>query len=342
MPRVTVVTPNFNHARYLPQRIESILGQTFDDFELLILDNASTDHSRDVIEPYTTHPRVRAVYNPTNNGSPFKQWSVGLTQARGDYVWFAESDDYAERVLLETLVDRLDCHPSVGLAVCQSLLVDEDGQVLGTSGDLLEKQDHSTHWRNDYVNSGHDECRNYMFWHNTIPNASAVLWRRHTLLQSAGVPVDMALCGDWMAYINMLQVSDIAYVAAPLNHFRQHQATVRTRAKRQGTGTRETLRVQQALANRYGLRSLRRDADTFVSQYVADLINGSRMPPHNKVPPTDALRLLGWFARIHPRAFSLGLRTLSLEQAADLARRAGVLKLARKLKGATTAGGRQP
>ena len=96
MPRVTVVTPNYNHARYLPERIDSILAQTFQDFELLILDNASTDNSREVIESYTSYQNVRAAFNAENNGSPFKQWNLGLSQAKGEYVWFAESDDYAD------------------------------------------------------------------------------------------------------------------------------------------------------------------------------------------------------------------------------------------------------
>ena len=96
MPRVTVVTPNYNHAKYLPERIDSILAQTFQDFELLILEDASTDNSREVIESYTGHQNVRAAFNKENNGSPFKQWNLGLSQAKGEYVWFAESDDYAD------------------------------------------------------------------------------------------------------------------------------------------------------------------------------------------------------------------------------------------------------
>ncbi|HKM52578.1 MAG TPA: glycosyltransferase family A protein, partial [Isosphaeraceae bacterium] len=191
MPRVTVVTPNYNHAKYLPERIDSILAQTFQDFELLILDNASTDNSREVIDSYTKHQNVRAAFNAENNGSPFKQWKLGLSQAKGEYVWFAEADDYADPALLETLVDRLDRHPNVGLAVCQSWTVDQDSKLLGNYRDLLEHQNHSSHWREDYVNAGHDECKNYLFWYNTIPNASAVLWRREILERVGGAPTDM-------------------------------------------------------------------------------------------------------------------------------------------------------
>ncbi len=130
MPKVTVITPNYNHARYLPQRLESILNQTFQDFELIILDNASTDNSREVIESYKKDPRVRAIFNAENNGSTFKQWNLGLSHANGEYIWFAESDDYADPTLLATLVDRLDRHPNVGLAFCQSWAVDEDSNIL--------------------------------------------------------------------------------------------------------------------------------------------------------------------------------------------------------------------
>jgi len=171
MPRVTVVTPNYNHARYLPERIDSILAQTFQDFELLIIDDASTDNSREVIESYTRHQNVRAAFNAENNGNTFKQWNLGFSQAKGEYIWFAESDDYADPALLETLVDRLDRHPNVGLAVCRSWMVDQDSKLLGNCPDLLQQVNHSLHWREDYLNAGHDECKNYLFWFNTIPNA---------------------------------------------------------------------------------------------------------------------------------------------------------------------------
>ena len=332
MPRVTVVTPNYNHARYLPERIDSILAQTFQDFELLILDNASTDNSREVIGSYARHQNVRAIFNAENNGSPYKQWKLGLSQTKGEYIWFAESDDYADPALLETLVDRLDRHPNVGLAVCQSWMVDQDSKLLGNLGDLLEHQNHSSHWREDYVNAGHDECKNYMFWHGTIRNASAVLWRREILERAGGVPTHLRLSGDWMAYINVLHLSDIAFVSTPLNYFRQHQANVRTQALREGTATHDALVVQQTLIDRYGLANLLRDHDKFLPQYMADMINGARLPPHNKVPPAVAMELLVWFARIHPRAFTSALKILSWEQMCDLVRRAGMLGIAQAEK----------
>src|SRR5262245_33958694 len=78
LPRVTIIVPNYNHARYLDLRLGSILGQTFRDFELLFLDDASTDESRRVFSAYVSDPRVRASFNDRNSGSPFRQWNRGI------------------------------------------------------------------------------------------------------------------------------------------------------------------------------------------------------------------------------------------------------------------------
>jgi cellulose synthase/poly-beta-1,6-N-acetylglucosamine synthase-like glycosyltransferase len=83
VPKVSVIVPSYNHARYLGRRIESIVGQTFGDLELLILDDASTDDSLLVLLPYVGRPRVRLQVNPTNTGSALRQWQKGIALARG-------------------------------------------------------------------------------------------------------------------------------------------------------------------------------------------------------------------------------------------------------------------
>jgi len=72
MPRVTLVTPNYNHARYLPECIDSVLAQTFQDSELVILDDSSTDSSRELIESYSKNQIAKAIFNQQNSGSAFK------------------------------------------------------------------------------------------------------------------------------------------------------------------------------------------------------------------------------------------------------------------------------
>src|SRR5579864_3114331 len=112
-PKVSVVVLNFNHARFLRKRIDSILGQTFQDFELILLDDRSTDDSRSILSKYADDARVRIEFNEVNSGSTFKQWNKGVRLAHGEYIWMAESDDYADDKLLDRLVAVLDDQPEV-------------------------------------------------------------------------------------------------------------------------------------------------------------------------------------------------------------------------------------
>ncbi len=130
IPTVSVIVPNYNHARYLRRRIDSILAQTHSDFELILLDDCSTDDSREILELYAKNPKVRIEYNAKNSGSAFKQWNKGAQMARGRYVWIAESDDYADPRLLARMVAILEEQPEVTFAYCRSLSVGEDDAVL--------------------------------------------------------------------------------------------------------------------------------------------------------------------------------------------------------------------
>ena len=93
---VSVIIPNYNHAPFLKERIDSVLNQTYDNFEVIILDDKSTDNSKEVIANYRGHSKIsHIVYNEENSGSTFKQWQKGFSLAKGDYIWIAESDDVA-------------------------------------------------------------------------------------------------------------------------------------------------------------------------------------------------------------------------------------------------------
>ena len=94
MPKVSIIIPNYNHATFLERRIEGVLNQSYKDWELIILDDASTDDSRSIIERFAQkHPPIQTVFNQKNSGGPFPQWNRGAEMAKGDYLWFAESDD---------------------------------------------------------------------------------------------------------------------------------------------------------------------------------------------------------------------------------------------------------
>ncbi len=251
MPRVSAVIPNYNHARFLPQRIESVLSQTFGDIEVIMLDDASTDDSRDVISRYLDDPRVRLIANKHNSGSTFRQWNKGMRDARGEYIWIAESDDYADPRLLETLVARLDESPQVGLAYCQSVMVDEHGTVGEvvelTDPDMLELS--GERWARDFIADGRQECSDYLLLRNTIANASATVFRRSIAEQVGFADESFGIGGDWLFWAEILLRSNVAYVAQPLNYFRQHGGTVRARRTIDGTSIEESYRIASRICS---------------------------------------------------------------------------------------------
>lgn len=247
MPKVSVIIPNYNHELFLRQRIQSILDQTYQDFEIIYLDDASTDNSNQVFSKFAEHPRIRAIYNQTNSGSPFKQWNKGILHAQGEYIWIAESDDYADKTLLARLVEKLDQNPSVGLAYCQSWRIDKNNNTLSTFQDWTDDLD-AQRWQEDFINSGLDECKNYLIIKNTIPNASAVLFRRSLHEKVGGADETFKICGDWLFWVKILLISDIAFIAEPLNYFRTHDNTCRVKATREGFGLNECIRVINFIA----------------------------------------------------------------------------------------------
>jgi glycosyltransferase involved in cell wall biosynthesis len=228
-PKVSVIVPNYNHAAYLSERLESILDQTYQDLELLLIDDASTDDSHQVFKRYYSKPGVRIIVNPVNSGAAFPQWNLGIHFARGEYVWIAESDDSADPHFLEALVPLLDENPNLGLAYCQSRIMNVDGVTVGDSLNWTSDLD-PERWKNDFVNEGQDEIRNYLIYKNTIPNASAVITRRSVLRLVLPVDTSFQLCGDWMHWGKVLLHTDLAYVADPLNYWRLGSSNSRKQA----------------------------------------------------------------------------------------------------------------
>jgi len=222
MPKVSVIVPNYNHAKYLRQRIDSILDQTFQDFELILLDDFSTDDSVHILSTYSNHPKVKhLIFNDTNSGSTFKQWNKGLSLAKGEYIWIAESDDYAETDFLETLFEFIPKYEDVNIVYTASNLVDENGFIVGTTKSFTKWIDEQR-WEHDFVNNGIEEFSHYLYIQNTIPNASAAIFKRSLYYETIGGDGTYRLCGDWKLWFQMLiKDGKICYSSKSLNNFRK-------------------------------------------------------------------------------------------------------------------------
>lgn len=227
MPKVSVIMPNFNHAPYLKQRMDSILAQDYPDFEVILLDDASTDNSVEILNRYAGHPKVRQlIVNETNSGSTFAQWHRGIKEAKGDYIWIAESDDVAEPTLLSRLVEALEQKDAV-VAFCRSQWIDSEGKPIHRSVD--------PRWNRDFSMVGEQFIRRYLLGYCTICNASAVLFKREMVGAVDWYQVEqLTASGDRLFWIQLALQGRVAYVAEPMNRFRQHTNKVSGGAEYKG------------------------------------------------------------------------------------------------------------
>lgn len=222
MSLVSIIVPNYNHDRYLGQRLDSIFNQTYQDFEVIILDDASTDNSVDLLSKYKCHPKVaHFIVNEKNSGSPFKQWSKGLVLAKGKYIWIAESDDWADESFLEVMLNQISKDENLGFVYCRSHRTNDKGEPNGVNiwGEQIDPEIWSRHQsfeKKEFVNK-------YLRFRNIIPNVSAVLFRKEKIAIDEDV-IKMELCGDWMLYSKIAVNSAVGYVSDPLNYFRRHAA----------------------------------------------------------------------------------------------------------------------
>lgn len=234
-PKISVIVPNYNHSNYLKQRVESILSQTYTNFELILLDDCSIDNSREIIISYkNVDTRIKIVFNKVNSGSVFKQWSKGLTLAQGEYVWIAESDDSADPRFLNHLVSILDQNDKLSFAYSDSWVIDESGATLSTTSDWKNKHFNTQRWNHDHTADGRQELNQFLSLQCTVNNASSVLFRRSSIASIDGIDTTFRYAGDWMTYIKLSIQGDIAYSAERLSNYRVHASNASKKSEDSG------------------------------------------------------------------------------------------------------------
>lgn len=227
MKKVSIIMPNYNHAPFLRERLDSIFAQDYANKEVILLDDASIDESRVILNEYAARPEVKhVVLNDTNSGNTFMQWEKGLSLATGDYIWIAESDDVADSTLVSRLVSALEQSDAL-IAFAHSEWIDERGVIIPRNRD---KQ-----WKSDFVIEGVPFVKKYLLGYSYICNASAVLFRRSAL---GGVDMQhvkqYSASGDRLFWISIALQGKVTYIAEPLNRFRQHTNKVSGGAEYEG------------------------------------------------------------------------------------------------------------
>lgn len=269
MPRVSVIVPNYNHLHYLPERLRSIESQSFQDFELILLDDCSSDESAIFLrqlqgeavgqteaggeateqkEAEGLSPDASArciqgkvsqvIINQQNSGSAFKQWQKGIEAAKGELIWIAESDDSCSPLLLETLVKEFDNNPSCTLAFCASQRIFSDGSPLGL-------HPYQQRIGKDLRLNGNHFINEYLLKKNYVVNASGALFLKSAAQKVGDAHLNYKGVGDWLFWTKIAMQGDVAFVNKPFNFFRQHGSNTTSGLKSSGEALLELKRLQE-------------------------------------------------------------------------------------------------
>jgi glycosyltransferase involved in cell wall biosynthesis len=220
--------------------------------EIIVCDDASTDGSVRYLQELKSPYPLRLLRNKRNSGSVFSQWAKGLAAARADFIWIAEADDSCEPEFLDKLVALAQRNPSAGFVYSQSRIIDSRGRTLEETPRYLSEI-HQSRWARDYFARGADEVTNYLVLRNTVPNASACLFRREAIVSLDLANLPLKLCGDWWCYVELLRRYDVAFLAEPLNYYRRHGQTVRSGSERTGLRLSETYAVQRHITENFSV-----------------------------------------------------------------------------------------
>ncbi len=228
--KVSVIIPNYNYANFIIERIDSIIMQTYPIYELIILDDCSTDNSIQVIEDKIKtiqDIKVQFIKNETNSGGVFKQWKKGFDAATGDFIWIAEADDSAENNFVEELIKPFD-DDDVVLSYCESARIDGENMLIREKSDDLYDMCRTGEWGKSYIWTGKEENIYHLSVTNTILNVSSVMWRKKDYTDIFAKAGEFKVAGDWYIYYNILKQGKISWNCKPLNYYRKHGSSVCT------------------------------------------------------------------------------------------------------------------
>lgn len=219
MPKVSVVMPTYNRAHFIGEAIQSVLDQSFKDFEIIVIDDGSTDNTKEVVDSFQDH-RIKYMYQRNCGVSAAR--NNGIQASNGEHIAFLDSDDLLLENALEKGGQILARYPEVGFSYGQAYLIDGRGSVFGLR---LPKQKHS------YVRGGSEEIREFLVRGNYIPTSTVIT--RRSCLFDVGLfnPAFRSGSEDLDLWVRLAKRYAVAYIAEPLVKYCVHSGSILTGRK---------------------------------------------------------------------------------------------------------------
>ncbi len=218
-PRVSVIVPAYNHERYVGEAIESVLGQSFGDFELIVVDDGSTDGTRKVVENYRDDPRLR-VFSQKNRGTAHTL-NRGIELARGEFISILNSDDRYRVDRLARFLSLMDDRPECMIAASLIRPIDD-------SGSAIEPGSRGSYWLDWYekavasLKAGAEPFAS-LLKHNFVATTSNLFVRSRFFEDNRPFDPLLAYCNDYEFFLRGLRAYPFAMIDEPLLDYRIHE-----------------------------------------------------------------------------------------------------------------------
>lgn len=214
-PLVSIVVPCYNHAEFLRKRLDTIYNQTYSNYEVILLDDHSTDGSQDIIKEYAErYPiKTKVCFNTKNGGRPFLQWKKGINMSMGELVWIAESDDWCELNYLEEMVKPF-YDTSVMISFCNYINVLDE-----------ERRNHFINSPDTYSKTAALLTKEKFSYACILCNVSGTVFRRPDVIPEEIVEIcsNIKVASDWLFYLWISKGGCVTHVANTTDYHRIHE-----------------------------------------------------------------------------------------------------------------------
>ena len=198
-PSITVYITNHNYGMYLEQSIESVLNQSFQDFELIIIDDGSQDKSRQIIKKYEKHQKISVIFQKNRGLTVSNNIALGL--ARGEFIVRLDADDYFSKDALKLMFREFD-QKTLGMVFADWYLIDEKGEVLG-------------------VEQRHDFQKDVTL-HDQPAHGACTMFRVSSLKKLGGYDESISRQDGYELWLRFIENYDVRNINVPLFYYRQH------------------------------------------------------------------------------------------------------------------------
>jgi glycosyltransferase involved in cell wall biosynthesis len=210
MPKVSVIIPLYNGKKYILETLNSVLNQTFKDFEVIVIDDGSKDNSKEVLEKYLD--RIRYIYQE-NSGSPAAAKNRGIKESKGEFLAFMDQDDLWQADKLAKQVKILEKDQKIGLVATNTLVFDsQTKEIKGKAWAKVSKM-------------SAEQTRKRLLQGNFIVTSSAVMVRKETI-EGKGFDENMRLADDYELWFRIAKKWQLEFIEEPLTKWRHNVSSL--------------------------------------------------------------------------------------------------------------------